>query len=185
LVEAVDVDLRDSRARISDRISAEIFFFICGGAHLRKLFRRDPELCVKPDSFARLVLKSIVFYEAVSSVVRGGRFPCPVCAEPREIRLTKNDKPYLICDPCGVQLFIRGRIGGERFAVLLQQATVESVIARFNEMERRYRRRCPGCGQQFWIEPRLIKTSLFDGSLKGLRCPQPDCETTVPWEFES
>ncbi len=30
------------------------------------------------------------------------RFPCPVCTDPREVRLTKKDKPYIVCDPCGV-----------------------------------------------------------------------------------
>jgi len=81
--------------------------------------------------------------------------------EPREVRLTKKSKPYLICDPCGIQLFIRGRVGLERFGTLLERATTESIFTRFNELERRYRRRCPSCGHQFWVEPRLIKTSLL------------------------
>ena len=29
-------------------------------------------------------------------------FPCPVCADPREVKLTKKDKPYVVCDPCGI-----------------------------------------------------------------------------------
>src|SRR5271165_5648311 len=33
-------------------------------------------------------------------------FPCPVCTGPREVLLTKKDKPYLICNPCGVQVFV-------------------------------------------------------------------------------
>jgi len=121
----------------------------------------------------------------VLAIARGRRFPCPVCTEPRDIRLAKNGKPYLICDPCGIQLFVRGRVGVERFAALLERATSESVLARFNEIERRYRLTCPSCGHQFWIEPGLIRTSLFDGYLKGFRCPQPDCEYIVSWEVES
>ena len=116
---------------------------------------------------------------------KSGSFPCPVCTEPREIRHAKNDKPYLICDPCGTQLFVRGRVGISRLTELVDRATKEAVLTRFNDIERRYRRLCLSCGQQFWIEPRLIKTSLFDGSLEGFRCPQTDCESIVPWEFES
>jgi predicted RNA-binding Zn-ribbon protein involved in translation (DUF1610 family) len=32
-------------------------------------------------------------------------FPCPVCAEPRDVRTTKKNKPYLVCDSCGVQTY--------------------------------------------------------------------------------
>jgi transcription elongation factor Elf1 len=113
------------------------------------------------------------------------KFPCPVCTEPREVRLTKKSKPYVTCDLCGVQLFIRGRVGIERFVVLVERSTNDGVLARFNEMERRYRRTCGRCGHRFWVEPRLLKTSLFDGSLKGFRCPRRGCEAIVPWEFES
>lgn len=38
-------------------------------------------------------------------------YPCPVCAELRDFRLSKKDKPYLVCDLCGVQVFIRGKTG--------------------------------------------------------------------------
>jgi len=46
-------------------------------------------------------------------------FPCPVCTEPREVRETKKSKPYLICDPCGVQVFVRGPAGIGEFNRLL------------------------------------------------------------------
>ena len=95
-------------------------------------------------------------------------FPCPVCAEPREIRATKNGKPYVTCDPCGVQLFVRGRVGIERFTQLLERANSDGPLARFAEIERRYRLTCPTCGDSFWITPSLIETSWFDGSLQGV-----------------
>jgi hypothetical protein len=53
---------------------------------------------------------------------------------------------------------------------------------RIAEMERRYRLTCPECGNKFWAERELIKTSGFDGSLKGFRCPQKGCGAIVPWE---
>ena len=109
-------------------------------------------------------------------------FPCPVCTQAREVRLTKKDKPYLVCDPCGVQVFVRGTSGIEEFRRALQQTNNPSELARLKEIERRYRLTCPECGHEFWAEPSLIKTSVFDGTLKGFRCPKKDCDAIVPWE---
>jgi len=109
-------------------------------------------------------------------------FPCPVCTQVREVRITKKDKPYLICDPCGVQVFVRGPAGIEEFRRLLQHTNTESLLTRLREMERLYRLTCPQCGHPFWPEPKLIKTSVFDGGLKGFRCPKKNCDAIVPWE---
>jgi hypothetical protein len=42
-------------------------------------------------------------------------FPCPVCLRPLDVRTSKRKKPYVICSPCGVQMFIRERAGIEAF----------------------------------------------------------------------
>ena len=112
-------------------------------------------------------------------------FLCPICAEPRAVRITKKDKPYLICDPCGVQVFIRGRSGIERFARLLERAQAADLLTRFNASAERYRLTCANCAHVFWIEPHLIETSIFDGSLKGVRCPASNCGAVVPWKVRS
>lgn len=111
-------------------------------------------------------------------------FPCPVCTQARQVRVTKKGKPYLHCDPCGVQVFVRGPAGIEEFKRLLERTSNDSILTRLKEMERRYRLTCPDCGYEFWAEPKLIKTSVFDGGLKGFRCPQKNCDATVPWEQE-
>jgi hypothetical protein len=108
------------------------------------------------------------------------KFPCPLCIQPLEVRLTKKDKPYVTCDSCGVQLFIRGRVGIEEFARLIERANRGGILDRLEEMENRYRLGCSECGCRFWIEQKLIKTSAFDGSLKGFRCPK--CGEIVLWE---
>ena len=110
------------------------------------------------------------------------RFPCPICTMPQEVRASKKDKPYMTCNTCGVQVFIRGRVGIEQFKTLLERASRDGLFARVNEMIRRYRLTCFMCGNQFWIEPRLIETSIFDGSLKGVRCPKPECKAVLLWE---
>ena len=109
-------------------------------------------------------------------------FPCPVCTQPREIKLTKKKKPYVVCDPCGIQVFIRGPAGIATFNRLVERGSGEDLWTRIAEMERRYRLKCPECGCRFWIEPELVKTSIFDGSLQGFRCPQKNCGATVEWE---
>jgi hypothetical protein len=47
-------------------------------------------------------------------------FACPTCSEPRELRTDKNGKPYLICNDCGTQLFVRGKTGIRRLEKLPQ-----------------------------------------------------------------
>ena len=37
----------------------------------------------------------------------GKEFSCPLCDDDLDIRLDKHNKPYCVCDSCGVQLFIR------------------------------------------------------------------------------
>ena len=32
---------------------------------------------------------------------------CWLCGQPVEVKFSRKDKPYLICDNCGVQTFIR------------------------------------------------------------------------------
>src|SRR5215469_6570392 len=107
-------------------------------------------------------------------------FPCPVCTQAREVRLTKKDKPYIVCDPCGVQVFVRGPAGIDEFKRLLKRGRRYGTLGRLEEMEKRYRLKCPECGHGFCMERGLIRTSSFDGSLKGFRCPK--CGEIVPWE---
>lgn len=110
------------------------------------------------------------------------KFPCPVCSCPRDVKLTKKGKPYITCDPCGIQLFIRGPAGIAELNCLIEQGEREGLSARIREMERRYRLACPKCGCKFWAERKLVKTSVLDGSFKGFSCPQKNCGTVVPWE---
>jgi len=116
------------------------------------------------------------------AVMNGKRvFPCPVCTQMRDVRETKKRKPYVVCDPCGVQVFVRGPAGIAEFERLIGRIG-DGLLTRLNRMQERYRLSCPKCGSPFWIEPELIKTSAFDGRLKGFRCPQEGCGAIVPWE---
>lgn len=109
-------------------------------------------------------------------------FPCPVCTEVREVRITKKKKPYITCDPCGIQLFVRGPAGIAGFNRLVSDGKSQGLWTKLKEMEKRYHLKCSKCGCRFWAEAGLVKTSVFDGSLQGFRCPEKKCGTTVVWE---
>jgi hypothetical protein len=109
-------------------------------------------------------------------------FPCPVCVELREVKMTKKKKPYVTCDPCGIQLFVRGPAGIAAFQRLIDSGNSQGLWAAMKEMEPRYHLKCPKCSSRFWIKPSQAKTSLFDGSLQGFRCPEKRCGATVAWE---
>jgi len=46
--------------------------------------------------------------------LKGKKLPCPLCEDRLEIRISKTGKPYIVCDDCGVQMFIRYPAGIER-----------------------------------------------------------------------
>lgn len=104
------------------------------------------------------------------------RFPCPLCTTGLDVRQSKKGKPYVVCDPCGVQVFVRLPQGIQRFEQLVDQANGKGAMERLKEMESRYRKKCPECGQEFWIEPGKIATSWFDGKFEGYRCPAKGCK---------
>ena len=57
--------------------------------------------------------------------LRGKKFPCPLCADGLAILASKRGKPYCVCNPCGIQLFFRGKTGISR---LLQMVKGEILI---------------------------------------------------------
>jgi DNA-directed RNA polymerase subunit RPC12/RpoP len=48
--------------------------------------------------------------------------PCTLCGSKLEKRTSKNNKPYFVCDPCGIQLFVRRKEGIERLDALMRAA---------------------------------------------------------------
>lgn len=107
------------------------------------------------------------------------KFPCPICTLPLEVRLTKKDKPYVTCDPCGVQVFVRGPAGIAELDRLIKQGNRDGLMDRLEKMEQRYRLTCPECGYRFWAERELVKTDWVSGGFLGFRCPE--CEEIVEW----
>ena len=44
--------------------------------------------------------------------------PCLLCGRSLQQRRSKKGKPYFVCNPCGVQLFIRCKLGMEKLEEL-------------------------------------------------------------------
>jgi DNA-directed RNA polymerase subunit RPC12/RpoP len=72
------------------------------------------------------------------------RFPCPLCAAQLDLRESRRQKPYCVCNTCGVQIFFRGKTGIARLRRMLEEhdrfvgilATIATpAIAAFNRLE--------------------------------------------------
>jgi transcription elongation factor Elf1 len=107
------------------------------------------------------------------------RFPCPLCGRGLEVRESKKQKPYVVCDPCGVQLFVRSQEGISAFNRLIERGQQGNAWDRLREMEANCLKKCPKCGRRFWISEADLETSWFDGEFKGFRCPETACDGIV------
>lgn len=100
------------------------------------------------------------------------RFPCPLCGSGLDVRASKKKKPYVICDPCGVQMFVRNGAGISKLEKLVAAANKRKNQEQREDLQNRYRKKCPQCDKLFWISEKLIVTSWLDGSFTGYRCPR-------------
>jgi hypothetical protein len=53
--------------------------------------------------------------------------PCFLCGNKLEKRTSKNGKPYFVCDPCGIQFFVRRKQGIARLEELLRGAEKNAI----------------------------------------------------------
>jgi len=56
--------------------------------------------------------------------------PCFLCGKELDQRTDKNGKAYFICDPCGVQLFVRRKQGMENLDRLIRTLKTRELPAR-------------------------------------------------------
>lgn len=64
--------------------------------------------------------------EAVLGDLADKEFPCPLCGAGLPILPSKRKKPYFTCNACGVQVFVRGKIG---IAKLKQMANAGILVS--------------------------------------------------------
>jgi hypothetical protein len=58
--------------------------------------------------------------------ILGRLFPCPLCGAGLPILISKTKKPYCICNLCGIQLFVRGKLGIARLRKLARDGILIS-----------------------------------------------------------
>ena len=91
--------------------------------------------------------------------------PCPLCHQELDILSSKKKKPYLICEPCGMQMFIRYQSGIERLNALSERGA--SLLDGFVL--------CNKCDVAVKRKLRNIKAPLFGEA--GFYCPE--CEELI------
>lgn len=75
--------------------------------------------------------------------VQGKALPCPVCGTALPVRLSVKQKPYCVCNDCGIQVFFRGKVGIQRLQRILESAEPVTedfskgtvVVALYNRLE--------------------------------------------------
>ena len=110
-------------------------------------------------------------------------FPCPLCLVRLGIRHSKKGKPYVVCDACGVQMFVRTAPGIRRLAKLGADLKAQGILERLAAVERQHRKTCRACRHTFWVSEAVIQTSWFNGAFVGYQCPA--CGATVESERTS
>jgi hypothetical protein len=106
-------------------------------------------------------------------------FPCPVCVNGLDVRKSKKGRPYIVCDRCGVQMFVRNDSGIQAFERLTAEADQQDLWKRLADLQARYQKTCPECYRKFWINYESISTDWLDGKLLGFLCPEPGCKGVV------
>jgi predicted RNA-binding Zn-ribbon protein involved in translation (DUF1610 family) len=98
-------------------------------------------------------------------------FPCPLCLVPLRVRSSKKGKPYVVCDACGVQMFVRAKPGIARLAALMTNPEAVEVIQRLASVARQQRTTCRSCRHAFWLSEAKLHTHWFNGAFVGYQCP--------------
>jgi DNA-directed RNA polymerase subunit RPC12/RpoP len=61
-------------------------------------------------------------------------FPCLLCGTGLEIRLSRKEKPYCVCNSCGIQVFFRGKTGIKRLREILEAKIL--IVGRESETDK-------------------------------------------------
>jgi predicted RNA-binding Zn-ribbon protein involved in translation (DUF1610 family) len=81
---------------------------------------------LKPEQALSNITLTLDPLERALDEILGSEFPCPLCGAALQVRFSKNKKPYCICNDCGIQLFVRGKVGISRLRELVRQGILVS-----------------------------------------------------------
>jgi DNA-directed RNA polymerase subunit RPC12/RpoP len=71
------------------------------------------------------------------------KFPCSLCGKGMEIRISAKNKPYCICEECGIQVFFRGKKSIRRLREIINsdlflcgnESKVDYAVLLFNRIQ--------------------------------------------------
>jgi energy-coupling factor transporter ATP-binding protein EcfA2 len=66
--------------------------------------------------------------------LQGKELPCILCGEGLPILFTKRNKPYCVCNNCGIQVFFRGKPG----IVRLRNMAIDGILVSVREQSAAY-----------------------------------------------
>src|SRR5215468_5343682 len=61
--------------------------------------------------------------------------PCILCQSPLDQRSSKRRKPYFVCNDCGLQLFVRRRLGIDRLLKLIKELEIQEIYSHASSAE--------------------------------------------------
>lgn len=89
------------------------------------------------------------------------QIPCPTCHRELEHRMSKKQKPYFVCEPCGVQIFFRLQEGIERLeAALPRSITGDDFVL------------CRRCQVAVRKSKDQMSRAMLFGGVSGIHCPR-------------
>jgi hypothetical protein len=109
--------------------------------------------------------------------------PCLLCGNQLDQRTDKNDKPYFICNPCGMQIFIRRELGIKKLEELIRNLKegelplkrhaealyqVQAILSEIDGLKTEIKRLDLGIGF-FWIDQdKLRARKLLEARVQNL-----------------
>jgi hypothetical protein len=109
--------------------------------------------------------------------------PCFLCGNQLDQRTDKNNKPYFICNPCGMQVFIRRERGIQKLEELIRNLKegglplrthtrvlyqVQAILSEMDDLKAEIKRLDGEIGF-FWIDPdKLRARKLLEARIENL-----------------
>ena len=112
-----------------------------------------------------------------------GVLPCFLCGKQLDQRTDKNNKPYFICNPCGMQIFIRRELGIQKLEELIRNLKegelplrkhahvlyeVQAILSEMDDLKAEIKRLDGEIGFFFIDQDKLRARKLLEARIENL-----------------
>jgi chaperonin cofactor prefoldin len=109
--------------------------------------------------------------------------PCFLCGKQLDQRTDKNNKPYFICNPCGMQVFIRRKLGIQKLEELIRNLKegelplrthtqvlyeVQAILSEMDDLKAEIKRLDGEIGFFFIDQDKLRARKLLEARIENL-----------------